>query len=184
MSVLSMRQGAAPVTRSIRISDDRETGFNGSPCGHLIAASHVRASDRVLVFGYDILDHLVGLARLGVDSAIGVHAGYPYRPHEPVDIVWFTCVSDIDAEVTRLLAGVGSPRVIAVELMAHAEFGPLRRLMWRLRDKGLDHTSYYKAAGRVIVTAWRSSASYSRRFQSDAYGPGLPNSPQSRPLHQ
>ena len=124
---------------------------------HLIAASRVGTGDRVLVFGYYVLDHLVGLARHRVDTAMGVHAGYPYRPHEPVDVVWFTCVSDIDAEVTRLLGGLGRPRTVAIELMDGVEFGQLRRAIRRLREMGLAHTSYYKAAGRFIVTAWRAT---------------------------
>jgi hypothetical protein len=125
---------------------------------HLIAASGVRARDRVLVFGYNFLDHLVGLARSGVKSAQGVHGGYRYRPHDPVDVVWFTTVCDIDDEVVRLLGAIGRPRLVAVELMLPSEFGQLRRLLWRLRAIGLTDTSYYKAGARFILTAWRSAA--------------------------
>jgi hypothetical protein len=138
------------------------------PCEHLIAASGVRARDRVLVFGYDVLDHLVGLARSGVKSALGVYGGYRYRPHDPVDVVWFTTVCDIDAEVIRLLGAIGSPRLVAVELMLPSEFGQLRRLLWRLRAIGLTDTSYYKAGARFILTAWRSAA----RGQDDAPSTG------------
>lgn len=119
----------------------------------LIAASGVEAGDRVLVFGYEILDDLTALARHGVASAAGVHAGYAYRPHEAVDVVWFSSVNDIEAEVTRLLGGIGTPRLVAVELVEPVQFGQLRRLLRCLRAKGLRETNYYKAAGLFVVTA-------------------------------
>ena len=122
---------------------------------HLIAASGVSPHDRVLVFGYEILDPLAELARRGIRSAIAVHAGHPYRAHEPVDVVWFTRVSAVEDEVTRLLGGIGNPRLVAIELVEPVEFGQLRRLLRRLRAKGLSHTSYYKASGLFIVTAWQ-----------------------------
>jgi len=124
----------------------------------LIAASGVRASDRVLVFGYDILGYLDGLARHGTAAATGLYAGQPCHPHEPVDVVWFTCVSDIDAEVTQLTRGLGSPRLVAIELMGQADLVQLRRLLCRLRDKGLSQTSYYKVGYRCIVTAQKPSS--------------------------
>ena len=121
---------------------------------HLIGASGVTPGDRVLVFGYELLGHLTRLARHGVASAAGVHGGYPYRPHEPVDIVWFTGVGDIDAEVIRLLGGLGNPRRIVIELFEPVEFGDLRRLLRALEAKGLRHTDYYKAPGLFVITAW------------------------------
>jgi hypothetical protein len=124
--------------------------------GHLIAASGVVSGDRVLVFGYEILDHLTGLARHGVASAAGVHAGYLYRPHEPADVVWFTSVADIEAEVGRLLLGIGNPRLVAIELVEPVAFGALRRLLRALQARGLRHTDYYKAPGLFVVTAWRA----------------------------
>lgn len=150
----------------LHLEGSRAVPFEGTLCEHLIVASGVKASDRVLVFGYNVLGHLVDLARAGVDAAMGVHAGYPYRPHEPVDVVWFTCVSDVDAEVNRLLGGIGRPRVVAVELLAHADFGLLRRLLRRLRDKGLDQSSYYKVPGRFVLTVRRSSPAKSARIGS------------------
>lgn len=120
---------------------------------HMIAASGVVPGDRVLVFGYEILADLTALARHGVASAAGVHAGYAYRPHEPVDVVWFSSVNDIEAEVTRLLGGIGAPRLVAIELVEPVEFGRLRRLLRCLRAKGLRETNYYKAAGLFVVTA-------------------------------
>ena len=132
---------------------------------HLIAASGVRPDDRVLVFGYHVLDHLVGLARHGVDCALGIHAGSRYCPREAVDVVWFTAVGDIDSEVIGALRGIGCPRLVAVELVPPSEFGSLRRLIVRLRGIGLANTSYYKANGRFILTAWRPS---SRRTVSAA----------------
>ncbi len=130
----------------------------GSPTDHLIAASGLTSSDRVLVFGYQVLDHLTGLARRAVASAAGVLGGYPYRPHEPVDVVWFTSVCDIEAEVTRLLGGIGQPRLIAIELIEPVNFGRLRHLLRHLRAKGLANTDYYKAAGLFVVTARRTGA--------------------------
>lgn len=127
---------------------------------HLIAASGVRPGDRVLVFGYNVLDHLVDLARSGIDRAMGVYAGQPYRPREPVDVVWFTRVGDSDAEVVPALGGVAAARLIAVELRDHTEFAAMRRLIVGLRARGFGQTSYYKAAGRFILTAWRSAGQY------------------------
>jgi hypothetical protein len=137
---------------------------------HLIAASGVRPADQVLVFGYNVLDHLVALARHGVGSAAGVHAGYRFRPHEGVDVVWFTSVGDIDAEVIELLGAVASARAIAVELMVPSEFGPLRRLLWRLRDGGFTNTSYCRLGSRFVLTAGRSSA----REPTEAAGTIIP----------
>jgi len=160
-------RNVATATNPIRLP--RDVGDHAAEADrteHLIAASGVVASDRVLVFGYEILSHLACLARRGIRSAAGVHAGYAYRSREPVDIVWFTRVSDIEAEVTRLLGGIGNPRLVAVELMEPVEFGQLRHLVRCLRAKGLRQTDYYKAANLSVVAAWQPSR---RRAQGAEY---------------
>ena len=126
-----------------------------SSSDRLISLSRLRPTDAVLVFGYNVLDHLVGLGRHGVAAAIGVHGGQPCRLFELVDMVWFTAVSDIESEVIRLLRCVGHPRVVAVELVAQPEFKTLRRLVSSLRDNQFSPIDYRKVGQRYFVIGER-----------------------------
>lgn len=148
------------------------------PAFYLVAASRILPSDRVLVFGYHVLDHLVGLARCGVETALGLYAGQPYRPREAADVVWFVGVADIEIEVARLLGSVGMPRLIAVELAGGGEDGQARKLFATLGRHGFNRVSASRPGKNLIVAAWKSAPSGRRRPGiTDACGSDRPSTP-------
>jgi len=118
----------------------------------LVAASGIVARDRVVVVGHKTLDHLLALVRIGCWNAAAIRPEAAAHLIEAADVVWVTDVAGND-ELETIIHGVAAPRIVAFELPGDGAKGDLRRLLGKLRAKGLVETSIYHAAdGSVIVT--------------------------------
>jgi hypothetical protein len=121
----------------------------------LLAASAVRSDDRVVVAGQRSFDHLLGLVRSGCNSAATVRSHTLRRGEDDADVIWFTGVGSIDAEISASVERLDTPRVVAFELTQDNAKVGLPSVLGRLRAKGLVDQSVVKAGGRTIVVASR-----------------------------
>ncbi|MDR3438494.1 hypothetical protein [Telmatospirillum sp.] len=121
----------------------------------LIEISAVQPGDHVTVVGGTLSDHLVGLARWGCVSAIGIQPGSRLSPFEPADVVWF---SEIDATAlsrATLSLDIGNPRAVVLVTRAVDDLGWVQDDLRRLASKGLVQCAYHQFDDRLLVVASR-----------------------------
>ncbi|CCG40658.1 hypothetical protein [Magnetospirillum molischianum] len=122
----------------------------------LIAATSVSSGDRVVVIGRGALEHLLGLARFGCKCAGAFRSPSACRgDEESADVVWFTGVDAIDADIEAIIDHLDTPRAVAIELNQADIWGGTASIVGRLRAKGfIDHTVAI-ADGHPLVVAVR-----------------------------
>ena len=122
----------------------------------LLAATAVRSSDRVVVIGQGSFDLLLGLARNGCKSAIALRSTARCRTEAgAADVIWFTGIEVIDADLAAAVDHLESPRIVAIELTRDNAKAGLASILGQLRAKGLADQAISKAGGRTLVVASR-----------------------------
>lgn len=122
----------------------------------LLAATAVRASDRVVVIGQGSFDLLLGLARNGCKSAIALRSTTRCRNEaSAADVIWFTGVEASDADLAAAIDHLETPRIVAIELRREGAKAGLAPILGLLRAKGLADQAISKAGGRTLVVATR-----------------------------
>ena len=122
----------------------------------LLAATAVRASDRVVVIGQGSFDLLLGLARNGCKSAIALRSTSRCRSEaRAADVIWFTGIEVIDADLAAAVDHLETPRIVAMELTRDSAKAGLASILGQLRAKGLVDQAVSKAGGRTLVVASR-----------------------------
>ena len=155
MSTLSIQRSSTNIHAVFDADDlDQSLEFD-SPIDHLVAVSHIRPSDHVVVIGRRPTEYLARLVRCACLSATGVDPAVLYLRKEPADIVWLTEIDDLEAATMVEVLKVHGVRVVAVELINSAAIAKLQPFLRRLRAKGLVRTSCRQVADRLVVTASR-----------------------------
>lgn len=122
----------------------------------LIAAAPLRATDRVAVIGQGSFDLLLGLAGNGCMSAVAVRSPSRCRNEAgAADVIWFTGIEVIDADLAAAVDHLETPRVVAIELTRDNAKVGLASILGQLRAKGLADQAVVKAGGRTLVAASR-----------------------------
>jgi len=122
----------------------------------LIAATAIRPNDRVVVIGQGSLDHLLGLAGTGCQSAAAFRSLSHCRgEEETADVVWLTGIEAITADVTAIVDHLNTPRIVAIELTGAGVTARLPAILAQLRAKGLADQAVSHAGGRMLVVASR-----------------------------
>ena len=155
MSVLSMPLSPAPLHDCFSAGPLADAAAPRSSTGLLIAASRIQPGERVKVVGRDAASHVVGLARSGCSSATGVHPDALFFQREAADVVWLTGIDDVEARMTAALRNIGTPRVVAIELLASSEAARLSPFIRQLITKGLVACATHKTADSLIFVASR-----------------------------
>ena len=122
----------------------------------LIADSAIGSDDRVVVVGQGSIDHLIGLVRTGCKSAATLSPHALGHTEDAADVVWLTGVDSVDDDLAATVAGLGTPRVVAIEFTRDG--ANLSALLGQLRAKGLVNQTVHRtggAAGGMVVTATR-----------------------------
>ena len=129
-----------------------------TPCSAqiLLAATAVRTNDRVVVIGQGSFDLLLGLARNGCKSAIALRSTARCRSEaSAADVIWFTGVEAIDADLAAAVDHLETPRIVAIDLTRESAKAGLASILGQLRAKGLADQAVSKAGGRTLVVASR-----------------------------
>ncbi|HXP95584.1 MAG TPA: hypothetical protein VN809_02655 [Telmatospirillum sp.] len=155
MSTTSMQPFFAKSIEHFSKSQNPCATVSKTPTDALIEASDLRPGETVMVVGRALSDHLVGLAHRGCGSAMGVHPDVSFLRMEDADVVWFTDVADIGAGTTAMLRAIGTPRLVAIELLAADSVDGTAEWLRQLAAMGLVHCAYFQAGDRMIVTAAR-----------------------------
>ncbi|MFD2232683.1 hypothetical protein [Phaeospirillum tilakii] len=122
----------------------------------LLAATAVRASDRVVVIGPGSFDLLLGLARNGCKSATTLRS--PARCRSEVsaaDVVCFTGIEAIDADLATAIDHLETPRIVTIQLTRDSAKAGLASILDQLRAKGFADQAITQAGGRTLVVASR-----------------------------
>jgi len=127
-------------------------------CGtqSLLAATAIRADDRVAVIGPGAFDHLPGLARSGCKRAVALRsASFGRREMGAADVIWFTGVETIGADLHAAIEYLETSRIVVMELARDGAKAGLALFLGQLRAKGLADQTVSKAAGRTLMVASR-----------------------------
>ena len=122
----------------------------------LLAATPIRAKDRVVVVGQGAFDLLLDLAQDGCTSAVAVRSPSHCRSAASVaDVIWFTGLETIGPDIEIAISHLETPRTVAIELTRDSAKVGLAAILELLRAKGLADQSVGKAGGRTLVVASR-----------------------------
>jgi len=126
------------------------------PTEALIAATSVSQGDRVVVIGRGAFDHLLGLVRYGCTHAAAFRSLSACRgEEESADVVWFTGVDAIDADIEAIIDQLDTPRAVAIELSRADIRGEASSIVGRLRPKGFIEGTAAGADGHPLRVAVR-----------------------------
>jgi len=122
----------------------------------LLAATAIRADDRVVVIGPGAFDHLPGLARSGCKRAVALRsASFGRREMGAADVIWFTGVETIGADLHAAIEHLETSRIVVMELARDGAKAGLAPFLGQLRAKGLADQSLVKSGGRTLMVASR-----------------------------
>jgi len=120
----------------------------------LVAVAEVSISDRVLIVGRNVIDHVVALVRAGCKTVSSLSAELSLPQKEPVDILWFRGVADVRGRLDSALRGTLTPRLAVIEVDGTEANTQMRPIVRQLRGKGFVRFSIHRTGqGAALVAA-------------------------------